>query len=193
MAPSIFHLPSRFRGAVIGGFLPAVTLAFRRAIAYRRGVTSRVRHRRRSPRVGGFLLRRGDGGCGGQGHFTVQEPGQRVSVNAPSSTDATGKARGVAAPTRQGWGGYIHDRRRLPRGVVRSFNHRQHRMVAAMAKRRTTFNRPAARFIALRKRVAVCFFALGSSRPENPSPRLKIGSLFPLAGDRRAVSFQRPD
>ena len=53
-----------------------------------------------------------------------------------------------------------------------------------MAKGRTTFYRPAARFIALRKRTAVCFIPLGSSRPENPSPRFKDRPAFSLPGDK---------
>lgn len=39
MAPSIFHLPSRFRGAVIGGFLPAACWHFVARCVYT-GVTS---------------------------------------------------------------------------------------------------------------------------------------------------------
>ena len=148
--------------------------------AYIRSVLFRLRHRRRSARVGGFLLRKSGGGdqghlsigTRGRGQLTVQHPGQRVSVNAPSAADAAGKARGDATPSRYGLHGYANKRRRLPRGVVRPFDHHQHRMVAAMAKRLRHY---AARQSVLSSCVnasARAFCLLEVPRPENPPPRL---------------------
>ena len=154
------------------------------------------RHRRRfSPvETGGFLLRK-DGG-GDQGHpsirrrrrrFTVQHPVQRSGGNAPSATDAAAKAWDAAAPSRRGLHGYTDKQRRLPGGKIGSFNHRQFTACCGDGR---AFLSSVDGFIVLRKPSALCFFALGSSRPENPSPRFKDRLAFPCQGISGPFSFR---
>ena len=103
----------------------------RQKCAIKRAFTASFnRHRRRFRQTGRrFLFRGGD-----RRRFTVQHPVQRGSVDSPSATDAAGKARGAAAPSRRGLHRHTGERRGFPRGKIGSFNHRQTPRVAAMAE-----------------------------------------------------------